>query len=83
METFKVKNYGEIPNGFTGIVEYADGTKQWWLNNLWIFTLEPIREYIVIEDGLPSTMEWLDKPVSTLKVLTAEGIQFIPNLPGI
>jgi hypothetical protein len=106
MKTIKVENSRQIPNGFTGIVEYAegskdwyldgeihrvdgpaieyaDGTKQWWLNNLWIFTLEPIREYIVIEDGLPSTMEWLDKPVSTLKVLTAEGIQFIPNLPGI
>ena len=38
---------------------------------------------IVIEDGLPSTMEWLGKPVSTLKVLTAEGIKFIPNLPGV
>jgi hypothetical protein len=40
-------------------------------------------DYIVVEDGLPSTTEWLGKPVSTLKVLTAEGIQFIPNLPGI
>ena len=175
METVKFKNYGEIPNGFTGIAEYADdrkvwllngklhredgpaieyadgskqwwlndklhrvdgparewangtkewwlngkrhrvdgpayedadgtkqwwlnnklhredgparvwpnGTKQWWLNNLWIFTLEPIGEYLIIEDGLPSATEWLDKPVSTLKVLTAEGIKYIPNLPGI
>ena len=129
METFKVKNYGEIPNGFTGIVEYADGTKEWWLNgklhrvdgpawegadgtkewflngkrhrvdgpaiefangakvwwlnDRWIFRLEPIGEYLIIEDGLPSTMEWLGNPVSTLKVLTAEGIQFIPNLPGV
>jgi hypothetical protein len=64
-------------------IERADDTKQWWLNDNLVFTLEPIREYLIIEDGLPSTMEWLDKPVSTLKVLTAEGIQFIPNLPGI
>ena len=64
-------------------IEYADGEKQWWLNDKHVFTLEPIREYLIIEDGLPSTMEWLGNPVSTLKVLTAEGIQFIPNLPGI
>jgi hypothetical protein len=53
------------------------------LDGLWIFTLKPIGDYIVIEDGLPSTVKWLGNPVSTLKVLTAEGIQFIPNLPGI
>ena len=63
--------------------ERPDGSKAWWLNNVWIFTLEPIVDYIVIEEGLPSTMKWLDKPVSTLKVLTAKGIKFIPNLPGI
>ena len=106
METIKVESSRRIPNGFTGIAEYAngskswyfdgeyhredgpayegaDGRKQWWLNDFLIFTLEPIGDYIVIEDGLPSTTEWLGKPVSTLKVLTAEGIQFIPNLPGI
>ena len=63
--------------------ERPDGSKAWWLNNVWIFTLEPIVDYIVIEEGLPSTTEWLGEPVSTLKVLTAEGIKFIPNLPGI
>ena len=63
--------------------EGADGTKQWWLNDNHVFILEPIREYLIIEDGLPSTTEWLGKPVSTLKVLTAEGIKYIPNLPGI
>ena len=106
METIEVEDYGEIPNGFTGIAEYADGSKQWllnrklhrvdgpawenadgtkawWLNGNDVFTLEPIGEYIVIEDGLPSTMEWLGNPVSTLKVLTAEGIKYIPNLPGV
>ena len=64
-------------------VEHADGSKQWWLNYNHIFTLEPIVDYIVIEDGLPSTVKWLGNPVSTLKVLTAEGIKFIPNLPGV
>ena len=129
METIKVESSRQIPRRFTGIAEYAngskewyldgkyhrvdgpaieyadgtkqwilngklhrvdgptieraDGTKVWWLNNLWIFTLEPIGDYIVIEDGLPSTMKWLGNPVSTLKVLTAEDIKFIPNLPGI
>ena len=152
MKTIKVKNYGEIPNGFTGIaewpngekdwylngnlhrvdgpaieyaygrkewwlngkrhredgpaiewadgrkewwlngkrhredgpaIEYADGAKQWWLNDNPVFTLEPIGEYLIIEDGLPSTVKWLGEPVSTLKVLTAEGFKYIPNLPGI
>ena len=64
-------------------IEYAYGTKVWWLNDFWIFTLKPLGDYIVIEDGLPSATEWLGKPMPTLKVLTAEGIQFIPNLPGI
>ena len=106
MKTIKVESYGEIPRRFTGIaeyangskewyldgkyhrvdgpaIEYANGSKHWYLNNLWIFTLKPLGDYIVIEDGLPSTTEWLDKPVPTLKVLTAEGIKYIPNLPGI
>jgi hypothetical protein len=65
-------------------VEWSDGTKDWYLNGSFVYTLrKPIGNYIVVEDGLPSAMEWLGKPVSTLKVLTAEGIQFIPNLPGI
>ena len=152
METIEVEDYGEIPNGFTGIAEYADGSKQWllngklhrvdgpawewangkkewwlngkrhrvdgpavegadggkewwlngnrhrvdgpaiewadgekqwWLNDRWIFRLKPLGDYIVIEDGLPSTVKWLGKPMPTLKVLTAEGIKYIPNLPGI
>ena len=57
------------------------GRKEWYLNGRFVYT--SIVDYIVIEDGLPSTMEWLGEPVSTLKVLTAEGICFIPNLPGI
>jgi hypothetical protein len=129
METIKVKSFSEIPWDFTGIAEYADGRKEWWLNGklhredgparvcpdgtkqwllngklhrvdgpAWegadgskqwrlndnhVFTLEPIGEYLIIEDGLPSTMEWLGKPMPTLKMLTAEGIKYIPNLPGI
>ena len=63
--------------------EWADGSKEWWLNDNPVFTLEPIREYLIIEDGLPSAMEWLGKPMPTLKVLTAEGIKYIPNLPGV
>ena len=74
---------GELHRVDGPAIEWANGTKEWWLNDRWIFTLEPIGEYLIIEDGLPSTMEWLDKPVSTLKVLTAEGIKYIPNLPGI
>ena len=64
-------------------IEFANGAKVWWLDGLWIFALEPIGEYIVIEDGLPSTVKWLGKPMPTLKVLTAEGIKYIPNLPGV
>jgi hypothetical protein len=64
-------------------IENVNGAKDWYLDNLWFFTLKPLGEYIIIQEGLPSTMEWLGNPVSTLKVLTAEGIKFIPNLPGI
>ena len=130
MKTIKVEKYSEIPNSFTGIVEWfdgekawrlngklhrvdgpafenacgskrwlvygklhrvdgpaiegADGSKEWWLNGSFVYDLyKSIVDYIVIEDGLPSTTEWLGKPVPTLKVLTAEGIKFIPKLPGI
>ena len=65
-------------------IEHADGTKQWYLNGRYVYTLrKSIGDYIVIEDGLPSTMKWLGEPMPTLKVLTAEDIAFIPNLPGI
>jgi hypothetical protein len=65
-------------------VEYANGEREWFVDGWCVYTLrEPVGDYIVIEDGLPSTMEWLGEHVSMLKVLTAEGICFIPNLPGI
>jgi hypothetical protein len=32
VEPIKVKAFSEIPKGFTGIVEYPDGSKSWWLN---------------------------------------------------
>ena len=106
METIKGEKHSEIPKGFTGIVEWSDGTREWhlngklhrvdgpaveyangerewYLNNLSVYTCYVTKDYIVIEEGLPSTMEWLGEPVSMLKVLTAEGIKFIPNLPGI
>jgi hypothetical protein len=106
MKTVKVSHYLDIPPNFTGIIEWHDGSKQWYmggklhredgpaveyfyhvrswyLNNLSVYTCYVTKDYIVIEDGLPSTMEWLGEPVSTLKVLTATGICFIPNLPGI
>jgi hypothetical protein len=129
MKTIKVKTSSEIPKGFTGVVEYidgekvwylngechrvdgpavewangtkewrlngklhrvdgpayerADGLKQWYLNRNFIYALEPIGEYILIEDGLPSKFEWLGKRVTQRKVLTATGFMYIPNLPGI
>jgi hypothetical protein len=30
METLKVKSTSEIPKNYTGVVEYPNGTKQWW-----------------------------------------------------
>jgi hypothetical protein len=64
-------------------VEYANGTKEWYLNDKKIYRLEPIGEYLLIEDGLPSDVEWLGKRVTQRKVLTATGFMYIPNLPGI
>jgi hypothetical protein len=31
MKTIKVNNCLEVPNNFTGIVEYLYGTKEWWV----------------------------------------------------
>jgi len=64
-------------------VEYYNGTKYWYLNDKRIYRLEPIGDYILIEDGLPSEVEWLGKRVAQRKVLTATGFMYIPNLPGI
>jgi hypothetical protein len=63
--------------------EGADGTKEWHLNDKFIYELKPIGEYLLIEDGLPSDVEWLGKRVTQRKVLTATGFMYIPNLPGI
>jgi hypothetical protein len=107
MKTIKLA-YGKetFPIHFTGMVEWPEGrkewfvdglqhredgparvwpngAKEWWLDDNRVFLLDSIGEYIVIQEGLPSTMEWLGKPVPTLKVLTAEGIKFIPKLPGV
>ena len=64
-------------------IEYGNRVRSWYLNHISVYTCYVTEDYIVIEDRLPSTMEWLGEPVPTLKVLTAEGICFIPNLPGV
>jgi hypothetical protein len=64
-------------------IEYPNGTKEWYLNHKRIYRLEPIGEYLLIEDGLPSDVEWLGKRVTQRKVLTGKGFMYIPNLPGI
>jgi hypothetical protein len=64
-------------------VEGANGSKGWWLNGNFIYALEPIGEYILIDDGLHSEVEWLGERVTQRKVLTEKGFMYIPNLPGI
>ncbi len=64
-------------------VEYADGSKSWYLNGKHVYGLGPIGDYILIEDGLPSEIEWLGNKTTQRKVLTEKGIMYIPNLPGI
>jgi hypothetical protein len=64
-------------------IEDVDGTKEWYLNGNFIYELEPLGDYLLIEDGLPSEFEWLGKWVTQRKVLTATGLVYIPNLPGI
>jgi len=63
--------------------EGANGSKGWWLNGEFSYKLERIRDYILIEDGLPSEVEWLGEQVTQRKVLTEKGFMYIPNLPGI
>lgn len=31
MKTIKIKNYSEVPKNYTGVVEYYDGYKEWWI----------------------------------------------------
>ena len=64
-------------------IEYSDGSKSWYLNGNFIYDLKPLGEYILIEDGLPSEIEWLGERVTQRKVLTEKGIMYIPNLPGL
>jgi hypothetical protein len=64
-------------------IEYSNGTKYWYLNDKKIYSLTQIGEYLLIEDGLPSEVEWLGQRVTQRKVLTATGFMYIPNLPGI
>ena len=64
-------------------IEEADGSKEWFLNGNFIYALEPLGDYILIEDGLPSEFEWLGEQVTQRKVLTEKGFMYIPNLPGI
>jgi len=63
--------------------EDADGQKEWWLNGKLVYELNPIGEYLLIEEGLPSEVEWLGERVTQRKVLTEKGFMYIPNLPGI
>ena len=63
--------------------EWDDGTKEWWLNDKHVYDLGPIGNYILVEDGLPSNVKWLNKTITQRKVLTEKGIMYIPNLPGI
>jgi hypothetical protein len=105
MKTIKIRDFSELPTDFTGIAEYSNGqkewflngklhredgpavefhdTKSWWLNDKHVYDLGPIGEYILVEDGLPSEIEWLGQLVTQRKVLTGKGFMYIPNLPGI
>lgn len=60
------------------------GTRIWYLKDKMIYRMEsPLGDYLTIEDGLPSTLEWLGRRVTQRKILTAEGLMVVPNLPGI
>ncbi len=49
--TIKVKRWRDIPENYTGIVEYADGTKEWFLNGEYHRTDGPAIEY-------PNGIKW-------------------------
>ncbi len=63
-------------------VEGAYGGKAWYLNGNLVFELKSTN-YICIQDGLPCQIKWMGKSITQKKVLTPEGIMYIPNLPGI
>jgi hypothetical protein len=59
-----------------------DGNKAWFFKNFLVFYLKPLEDYISIQDGLPCDVEWVSH-ITQCKVLTDEGIMYLPNLPGM
>lgn len=80
--TFEWRLNGDIHRENGPAVIHDDGSKEWWVNDKPIYAYR-FGEYMVIEDGLPCKIKWLGKRITQKKVLTATGIKFIPNLPGI
>lgn len=58
---------------------------EWWCfgQKIYTFTHSPNRDYIRIEDNLPSSYTWLGQKINQSKVLTMDGILYVPNFPGI
>ena len=46
MEVIKIKEFGGIPDGYTGIAEFLSGTKRWYLNGKLHREDGPAIEYI-------------------------------------
>ena len=44
-KTIKVSDWFDIPKNYTGIIEWCDGDKFWWLNGKWHRTDGPAREW--------------------------------------
>jgi hypothetical protein len=65
-------------------VEWINGLRLWCLNGKEIYWCSNLKDYIVVEQGIPqSQIKWLGKRITNIKILTENGFIYIPDLPGI
>lgn len=65
-------------------VIYPDGSMEWWFEGEFVYyAAVPIEEYMVIQDGYPCDIKWMGRLISQRKILTATGIKYLPDLPGL
>jgi hypothetical protein len=59
-------------------IEWADGDKQWWLNDKLLFRLSrESQPFVFLEEFVD------EEGKKQIKVLTQQGIEVWPNLPGL
>jgi hypothetical protein len=69
-------------------IKRNDGTKEWFVYDRLVFNDSKFvalkGDYIIVERGIPTNDMFGDLKLTNTKLLTADGIMFVPdNLPGL